>query len=95
MYNKGDKVLITETGKQGIVFSTQDDRRNVVVLVDDELVEVYEKRLKLQIARAELYPEDYDLDSLFISFKERKLEKDIARGSKKALKQIQKQIRGN
>ena len=42
----------------------------------------------------DVYPKDYDLNSLFISFEKRKLEKDIKRGSKKALKKIQKEILG-
>ena len=37
----------------------------------------------------------YDLNSLFVSFEDRKLEKDIARGSKKALRKIQKEIKNN
>ncbi|MCR8744425.1 hypothetical protein NWE74_03855 [Romboutsia lituseburensis] len=43
----------------------------------------------------DLYPEGYDIDSLFISYEDRKLEKDIQRGSKKALKKIQKEIKNN
>ncbi len=46
--------------------------------------------MKLEFKAEELYPQDYDLNSLFTSFSERKLEKDIARGSKKALKKLQK-----
>lgn len=43
----------------------------------------------------DLYPEGYDLSTLFVSYKEIKLEKDIARVYKKALKKIQKEIKNN
>ena len=39
----------------------------------------------------ELYPEGYDLNQLFVSFKRRKCERDIERGSKKALKKLRKE----
>ncbi|OOB77489.1 MAG: mannonate oxidoreductase [Epulopiscium sp. Nuni2H_MBin001] len=92
-YFKGDKVLLTESNKEALVYEPQNDERNLAVLVDGQIQEVYEKRVKLLLPAAELYPADYDLDSLFIDFKTRKFEKDIARGSKKALKQVDKQIR--
>ncbi|HID7760931.1 TPA: endonuclease MutS2, partial [Clostridioides difficile] len=65
------------------------------VLFNDNFISVNIKRLQLSIKASELYPEGYDLDTLFTNFKERKLEKDIQRGSKKALKKIQKEIREN
>ncbi len=48
------------------------------------------KEIKLELKASDLYPEGYDLNQLFISFRERKLEKDIKRGSKKALKKNKK-----
>lgn len=61
-----------------------------MVLYNNEFIEVNEKQLKLEFKASELYPADYDLDSLFIDFADRKLEKDIMRGSKKALKKLMK-----
>lgn len=49
----------------------------------------------MEIKAEELYPEGYDLNQLFMSFKERKLERDIERGSKKALKKIRKEAMKN
>ncbi len=49
------------------------------------------KRLTLEISREHLYPENYDLEQLFIDFHERKFNKDIDRGSKKVQKQLRKQ----
>ena len=43
-----------------------------------------------KIKREDLYPEDYDMEQLFVDFKTRKIKKDIERGSKKALNEIKK-----
>ena len=72
-----------------------DKFNNVAVLYNKEFIDVNIRRLELSLKAKDLYPEDYDLNSLFVSFEDRKLEKDIARGSKKALKKIQKEIKNN
>ena len=51
------------------------------------------RRLTLDIAASELYPKDYDMDTLFIDYDSRKMQHDIERGSKKVLRKIQKEIR--
>ena len=61
----------------------------------EEFIKVNIKRIEISLKAKDLYPVGYDLNSLFVSFEERKLEKDIARGSKKALKKIQKEIKNN
>lgn len=55
----------------------------MTILYNKEFIDVNYKRIKLELKASELYPEGYDLNQLFISYKERKLEKDIKRGSKK------------
>ena len=65
----------------------------MTVFYNKEFVKVNVSRLKLELKATELYPEGYDLNSLFVSYRERKLERDIERGSKKALKKIQKEMR--
>lgn len=92
-YNKGDKVLLLEFNKSGIVYIPEDDSNKVVVFYENQYLSIAKNRLKLEFKAEDLYPKDYDLDSIFISFVERKLERDIERGSKKALKKIQKEIR--
>lgn len=89
-YNIGDKVYLTEYKKSGLIYKPKDEFNNVTVLYDNKFMEVNVKQIKLEFKASELYPQDYDLNSLFTSFAERKLEKDIARGSKKALKKLQK-----
>lgn len=87
-FEVGDKVKITEHNDSGIVFKKTDHFNNVVVLYKDELLEVNVKRIELEIKATDLYPEGYDLDTLFIDYKERKWQRDMERGSKKALKKV-------
>ncbi|EQF24415.1 mutS domain V family protein [Clostridioides difficile CD160] len=94
-YNIGDKVKLLDENDFGVVYKPIDKFNNVEVLFKDNFISVNIKRLQLSIKASELYPEGYDLDTLFTSFEDRKLEKDIQRGSKKALKKIQKEIREN
>jgi hypothetical protein len=53
---------------------------DVVVLFEDTFKEVHANKLELEIKAVDLYPEGYDLDSLFVSYKERKLNHDLERG---------------
>lgn len=77
------------------MYKTIDKFNNIIVLYKEEFIQVNIKRVKLYIRATELYPKDYDLNSLFTSYKDRKLENDIKRGSKKALRKIQKEIKLN
>ncbi|GAA0077440.1 endonuclease MutS2 [Clostridium sp. CTA-5] len=86
----GDKVLWLDKNESAIVYKEKDIYNNVIILFDKEFVNVNYKRLKLELKASELYPEGYDLNQLFVSFKERKLERDIERGSKKVLKELKK-----
>ncbi len=90
IFSTGDKVFLTQYNDYGIIYTPKDKYNNLVVFYDEKFIEVNEKQLKLEIKAKELYPEDYDLNTLFISYAERKLEKDISRGSKKTLKRIKK-----
>lgn len=89
-YKQGDKVTLLDNNESGIVYKERDRDNNLIVMVNKEFIKVNYKRIKLEIRAKELYPEGYDMNQLFVSFKERKLEKDIERGSKKALKKIRK-----
>ena len=89
-YNVGDKVFLLDKGESAIVYKEMDRFNNITVLYKKEFLEVNYKRVKLEIKREDLYPEDYDMDQLFVDFKIRKMNKDIERGSKKALKKIRK-----
>ena len=90
-YEKGDKVFLIEENISAIVYSPLDEFNNLVVFVKGQFKEVNYKRIKLEIKAKDLYPEGYDLEQIFVDFKERKLKRDIERGSKKALKKISKE----
>ena len=92
-YKIGDRVFLIEHNDFAIVYKPIDDFNNITVLYKDDFIEVNEKRLKLELKAEDLYPADYDLNTLFVDYKQRKLKRDIERGSKKALKKIQKEIR--
>ena len=51
-----------------------------------------EKRITLDKRAETLYPVGYDLDQLFISFKSRKLEKDIKKGRFKNLEELNERL---
>ncbi len=91
----GDKVKLLDYNDYGIVYKTIDKYNNVEVLYKEEFVNINIKRIELSLKAKDLYPIGYDLNTLFTSYNKRKLEKDIARGSKKALKKIQKEIKNN
>lgn len=90
LYSKGDKVLLKEEKVSGIVYKGLDKYNNITVLVNGSFKEVNYKRVQLELKAEELYPEGYDLNQIFVDYKDRKLERDIERGSKKALKEISK-----
>ena len=89
-YSVGDRVILMDKGESAIVYKERDKFNNLTVFYNKEFIEVNYKRVKLEVKAEELYPEGYDMNQLFVSFKERKLERDIERGSKKALKEIRK-----
>lgn len=89
-YSIGDRVILLDNNDSAIVYKELDDLNNLVVFYKNDFMEVNYKRVKLDIKATELYPEDYDFNQLFTSYKERKLGHDINRGSKKALKNIKK-----
>lgn len=94
-YQKGDRVKLLDFDNVGIVYKESDNYYNLVVFYNGELIEVNEKRISLEVKATELYPDGYDLDTLFIDYSTRKMQHDIERGSKKALRKIQKEIRKN
>lgn len=94
-YQVGDKVKLLDKDDFAIVYKELDKFNNVEVLYKNEFIKVNVKRTELYLKAQELYPQGYDINSLFTSYEDRKLEKDIQRGSKKALKKVQKQIKNN
>lgn len=89
-YCMGDKVILLDNNESAIVYKELDELNNLTVFYKKEFIKVNYKRVKLELTASELYPEGYDLNQIFISYKERKLEHDIIRGSKKTLKKVRK-----
>ena len=89
-YCIGDKVILLDNNESAIVYKELDELNNLTVFYKGEFIDINYKRIKLEISASELYPEGYDLNQLFTSYIDRKLEHDIARGSKKTLKKIRK-----
>ncbi|WP_042350800.1 endonuclease MutS2 [Bacillus massiliigorillae] len=92
-YEIGDRVKLIEQDDYAIVYKPLDKFNNVTLFYKNEMIEVNMKRIQLDIKATQLYPEGYDLSTLFTSFQERKLQHDLERGSKKALRKVQKEIR--
>lgn len=90
-FSIGDKVRLLDKNDSAIIYKGRDEFNNIVVLYNKDFIEVNYKRIKLELKAEELYPEGYDLNQLFVSYKDRKLERDIERGSKKALKKLRKE----
>ena len=88
-FAKGDRVLLTETKEIGLIFEDL-GQEEVLVYVKNSKRSIHRKRLVIQGYAKDLYPVDYDLESLFVDFHVRKQEKDLNRGSKKAHKELDK-----
>ncbi|WP_425448641.1 endonuclease MutS2 [Dethiothermospora halolimnae] len=91
-FRKGDSVILLDNNKRGVVYKAVDEFNNLSVLVDNKFIKVNEKRLKLHLKREVLYPEGYDLDQIFITWDERKLEKEMAKGRFKDLDEVKEKI---
>ncbi|MFS0749431.1 endonuclease MutS2 [Oceanobacillus sp. 1P07AA] len=94
-YSKGDRVKLLEHDDFGIVYKEMDNFYNVVVFYKGKFMEVNVKRISLDIAAKELYPAGYDLETLFVDHQTKKMEHDLERGSKKALRKVEKEIKKN
>lgn len=88
-FGKGDRVTIADRKEPGL-FHSYKDEYTAFVWFDNEEIEIPIKRVRLVMSAGELYPKDYNLDSLFEDFATRKKKRDLERGSKKAHKQLNK-----
>ena len=92
LLGKGDRVILTESQQKGLVYE-DNGSDNVYVYFNKEVVEVPRQRVQLLTSANELYPEGYDLDILFTEYQTRKTRRDLDRGSKKAQKQLDKEMK--
>lgn len=92
-FKKGDRVRLLDYNDNGLVYEGRDSFNNVTVFYQEEFLTINERRLQLELSREVLYPEGYDLEQLFTDYATRKMTYDLERGSKKALRKIDKEIR--
>lgn len=71
-FTRGDSVTILPDEKIGIVVKPADKNGNVLVQLRNEKILLSHKRLKLKVAAAKLYPEDYDFSIIFDTVEVRK-----------------------
>ena len=95
IFQRGDRVKLLEENLIGLVYTVEDKLGNIEIIVDKTIHKAHNSRVQLLGKAGELYPAGYDLDTLFKDYKERKLNHDLERGSKKALKKIRKEMQKN
>lgn len=78
-FSRGDSVSILPDGKIGIVVKPTDKNGSVLVQFRNEKQLISHKRLRLKVAAAELYPEDYDFSIIFDTVEIRKARHQMAK----------------
>jgi len=71
-FSIGDSVIVYPKKALGIVYQRANDKGEVGVQVKGKKIFVNHKRLKLKVAAAELYPDDYDFSIIFDTVENRK-----------------------
>lgn len=72
-FRLGDSVRVYPDQKIGIVCKTANEKGVLQVQLPDRKIWINHKRVKLHVAAAELYPEDYDFSIIFDTVENRKL----------------------
>lgn len=91
-FRKGDGVILLDLNKRGIVYEPADEHGEITVFVKGEFIKVNRKRVKLSVRKEMLYPDDYDLDVIFVPYKKRKFKKDLKRGAIKNVSEYRQRI---
>lgn len=78
-FKRGDSVMVLPDKKIGIVCEEANDKGILRVQLQGKKIWINYKRVKLQVAAEELYPEDYDFSIIFDSVENRKLRHDMGR----------------
>lgn len=75
----GDSVMVLPDQKIGIVCEPVNQKGVLRVQLPDKKIYINHKRVRLQVAATELYPEGYDFSILFDSVQARKMRHDMER----------------
>lgn len=78
-FQRGDSVMVYPDKKKGIVCEPVNEKGILRVQLPRKKIWISHKRVKLLVAAAELYPEDYDFSILFDTVENRKLRHDMER----------------
>jgi hypothetical protein len=78
-YHLGDSVMVYPDKKIGIICKEANEKGVLQVMLPDKKIWINHKRVKLQVAASELYPEDYDFSIIFDSVETRKARHDMGR----------------
>lgn len=78
-YKLGDSVMVYPDKKIGIVCEPVNKKGVLRVQLQGKKIWINHKRVKLHVAAAELYPEDYDFSIIFDSVENRKIRHDMER----------------
>lgn len=78
-YKIGDSVMVYPEKKIGIVCVPINEKGVLRVQLPNKKIWINHKRVKLHVAAAELYPEDYDFSIIFETVENRKKRHDMQR----------------
>lgn len=78
-FHRGDSVMIYPDKKIAIVCQPINEKGVLQVQLPSRKIWINHKRVKLQVAATELYPEDYDFSIIFDTVANRKLRHDMGR----------------
>lgn len=78
-YKLGDSVMVYPDKKIGIVCEPINEKGVLRVQLPGKKIWIDHKRVKLQVAATELYPEDYDFSIIFETVENRKIKHDMER----------------
>lgn len=78
-FKRGDSVMLYPDKKIGIVCQPINEKGVLRVQLPDKKVWMNHKRVKLHVAAAELYPEDYDFSIIFDTVENRKIHHNMER----------------
>ena len=79
-FHRGDSMMILPDQKTGIVCEEENEKGVLRVQMPGKKIYINHKRVRLQVAASQLYPEDYDFSIIFDTVENRKLRHDMDRG---------------
>lgn len=87
-FHLGDSVMVYPEKKIGIVCKGANDKGVLQVQMKDRKIWINHKRVKLQVAASQLYPEDYDFAIIFDSVENRKARHKMGKGHQEGIEII-------